>query len=185
MKKVLAHFGLALGLMAATLAHAQSATPATLRFDAAQLQAAAEGGFPLRRDLLEGFATLSLDSPKVRIPVPGDRIHLDLDYQMDLVTADAAETGSFTVSSGLRYDPATRGLHLTDPQVQDVQVRSSRAGLDAGTREVINGLMRDYARTRPLYQLTEEDLAQVPGQLTAESLRIEDGHVVLTLDSVP
>lgn len=177
-------FCLAAGLMAASaLAFAQEDGAATLRFDAAQLQAAAEGGFPLQRELLEGFATLSLRQPKVRIPVPGDRIQLELDYDVQLLASRSAETGRFTVSSGLRYDPATRGLHLTDPQLQDFQTQSSRTGLDTGAREVINGLMRDYARTRPLYQLTEEDLTQAPGQLTAESLRIEGGHVVLTLDS--
>ncbi|MEL1263695.1 DUF1439 domain-containing protein [Pseudoxanthomonas putridarboris] len=175
---------LSAGLLAASaLAFGQEDGPATLRFDAAQLQAAAEGGFPLQRDLLEGFATLSLSQPKVRIPVPGERVQLELDYDVELLTSRSAETGRFTVSSGLRYDPATRGLHLADPQLQDFQTLSSRGGLDAGTRGVVNALMQDYARDRPLYQLTEEELAQVPGQLTAQSLRVEDGQVVLRLGS--
>lgn len=158
-----------------------AASATTLRFDAAQLQSAAESSFPLQRELLKGFATLSLSQPKVRIPVPGDRVQMDLAYDVKLVTAGTAETGRFTVSSGLRYDPATRGLHLSDPQLQDFQVRSSRAGLDEGTREVINGLMRDYARDRPLYQLSEEELAQLPGPLTADALQVKDGQVELRL----
>jgi len=42
-------------------------------------------------------------------------------------------------------------------------------------------LIREYANSRPLYRLTDEDLAQVPGTLSADSLRIDDGHVELRL----
>ena len=168
-------------LLASALALANDSASTTLRFNAAQLQSAAEAGFPMERDLLEGFATLSLRQPKVDIPAPGDRIRLGLEYDVALVTGGKAESGRFTVISGLRYDPATRGLHLTDPQLQDFQAQSSRAGIDAGTRGTVNALMQDYARDRPLYQLTEEDLAQVPGPLSEDSLRINDGHVELRL----
>lgn len=170
--------------LASALALANDSAPATLRFNAAQLQSAAEAGFPLQRDLLEGFATLSLRQPKVEIPAPGNRIRLGLEYDVALVTGGKAESGHFTVTSGLRYDPATRGLHLTDPQLLDFQAQSSRAGIDAGTRGMVNALMQDYARDRPLYQLTEEDLAQVPGSLSEDSLRIDDGHVELRLAPV-
>ncbi len=152
-----------------------------LRFNAAQLQTAARSGFPMQHELLEGFASLTLTDPQVRIPNPGERLNLQLNYDIELANGDRLENGNLVVSSGLRYDPATRGLHLVDPVLEHVGTGAAGRGLPGGSREVLQDLIREYANTRPLYRLTEEDLAQVPGQLSAESLRIRDGQVELTL----
>lgn len=168
-------------LLAPTLASA--ATPSVLRFDAGRLQAAAQAGFPMEESLLEGFASLTLSDPDVRIPTPGERVRLQMNYDIALATGERLEYGNVVVSSGLRYDPATRGLHLVDPQLEHLGTGAGGRGLPGGSREVLQDLIREYARTRPLYQLSAEDLAQVPGTLTADALRIRDGHVELTLDA--
>lgn len=162
---------------------ASAATPSVLRFDAGQLQAAARAGFPVEESLLEGFASLTLSDPDVRIPTPGERVQLQMDYDIALATGERLEYGNVVVSSGLRYDPGTRGLHLVDPQLEHLGTGAGGRGLPGGSREVLQDLIREYARTRPLYQLSADDLAQVPGTLTADSLRIRDGHVELTLDA--
>jgi len=160
---------------------AQDAADNTLRFDAAQLQSAARAGFPMEQDLLEGFASLTLSNPVVRIPTPGERLNLRLNYDVALATGERLENGNVVVSSGLRYDPATRGLHLVDPVLEHIGTGAGGRGLPGGSREVLQDLIREYASTRPLYRLTEEDLAQVPGTLSADSLRIREGHVELQL----
>jgi len=162
---------------------ASAATPSVLRFDAGQLQAAARAGFPMEESLLEGFASLTLSDPDVRIPTPGERVQLQMNYDIALATGERLEYGNVVVSSGLRYDPGTRGLHLVDPQLEHLGTGAGGRGLPGGSREVLQDLIREYARTRPLYQLSADDLAQVPGTLTAESLRIRDGHVELALDA--
>lgn len=160
---------------------AMADTSNTLRFNAAQLQSAARAGFPMQHELLEGFASLTLSDPNVRIPTPGDRLNLRLNYDIQLANGDRLENGNVVVSSGLRYDPGTRGLHLVDPVLEHIGTGAAGRGLPGGSREVLQDLIREYANTRPLYQLTDDDLAQVPGTLTAESLRIRDGQVELTL----
>lgn len=152
-----------------------------LRLNAAQLQTAARSGFPVEHALLEGFAALTLTDPQVRIPAPGERLQLQMNYDIVLTTGDRLENGNVVVSSGLRYDPGTRGLHLVDPVLEHLGTGAAGRGLPGGSREVLQDLIRDYASSRPLYRLTEEDLAQVPGTLSAESLRIRDGQVELTL----
>ncbi|MCR6626652.1 MAG: DUF1439 domain-containing protein [Pseudoxanthomonas sp.] len=152
-----------------------------LRFDAAQLEIAARGGFPVEHALLEGFASLTLADPRVKIPAPGERLQLQLNYDIALANGDRLENGNVVVSSGLRYDPGTRGLHLVDPQLDHVGTGAAGRGLPGGSREVLQDLIREYANSRPLYRLTDEDLAQVPGTLSADSLRIRDGHVELQL----
>jgi len=155
--------------------------PNVLRFDAAQLQAAARAGFPMEHTLLEGFASLTLSDPEVRIPAPGERLQLRMDYDIALVTGERLENGNVVVSSGLRYDPGTRGLHLVEPQLEHLGTGAAGRGLPGGSREVLQDLIRDYARTRPLYRLSEDDLAQVPGTLAADAVRIRDGQVLVTL----
>lgn len=152
-----------------------------LRFDADQLQAAARSGFPMEHALLEGFASLTLSDPQVRIPKPGERLNLQMNYDIALASGDRLENGNVVVSSGLRYDPGTRGLHLVDPHLEHLGSAAGGRGLPGGSRDVLQDLIREYARTRPLYRLSAEDLAQVPGTLTADSLRIRDGHVELQL----
>ncbi|MDR7067746.1 hypothetical protein J2X02_000563 [Pseudoxanthomonas japonensis] len=150
-----------------------------LRFNAAQLQTAARSSFPMEHALLEGFASLTLSDPQVRIPAPGERLNLQMNYDVVLASGDRLENGNVLVSSGLRYDPGTRGLHLVDPVLE--HVGAAGRGLPGGSREALQDLIREYASTRPLYQLTDDDLAQVPGTLAADAVRIDDGQVVITL----
>ncbi|MCH6483200.1 DUF1439 domain-containing protein [Pseudoxanthomonas sp. LH2527] len=179
MKTLIARIALLSALLLPPVAMADSGS--VLRFDATQLQAAARSGFPVEHALLEGFASLTLTDPQVRIPVPGERLQLQMDYDVMLANGDRLENGNVVVSSGLRYDPGTRGLHLVDPQLEHVGTGAAGRGLPGGSREALQQLIREYANTRPLYRLTDEDLAQVPGTLSAESLRIDDGHVELRL----
>lgn len=179
MKTLIARIALLSALLLPPVAMADSGN--VLRFDATQLQAAARSGFPVEHELLEGFASLTLTDPQVRIPVPGERLQLQMDYDVMLANGDRLENGNVVVSSGLRYDPGTRGLHLVDPQLEHVGTGAAGRGLPGGSREALQQLIREYANSRPLYRLTDEDLAQVPGTLSAESLRIDDGHVELRL----
>lgn len=179
MKTLIARFALLSALLLPSLAMADSGN--VLRFDASHLQAAARSGFPLEHALLEGFASLTLSDPQVRIPVPGERLHLQMDYDVMLASGDRLENGNVVVSSGLRYDPATRGLHLVDPVLEHLGTAAAGRGLPGGSREALQQLIREYANSRPLYRLTEDDLAQVPGTLAADAVRIDDGQVVITL----
>ena len=179
MKPLMARLALLAFLAAPVLASA--ATPAVLRFDAGQLQSAARAGFPLEESLLEGFASLTLSDPDISIPQPGERVHLQMNYDIALATGERLEYGNVVVSSGLRYDPATHGLHLVDPVLEHLGTGAVGRGLPGGSREVLQDLIREYADSRPLYRLSDEDLAQVPGTLAADAVRIEGGQVVLTL----
>jgi hypothetical protein len=180
MKNLLSRVAL-LALLLPLSAIAMADTGNVLRFNAAQLQTAARAGFPMEQSLLEGFASLTLSDPDVSIPSPGERLTLQMDYDIALATGERLENGNVVVSSGLRYDPGTRGLHLVDPRIEHLGTGAAGRGLPGGSREVLQELIGEYARTRPLYTLTEEDLAQAPGPLGADPLRINDGHVELRL----
>lgn len=164
----------------ALAAQVTAPAPGTLALDAAQLQSAAEPAFPRSEKWLGGLATLTLSQPRIAIPGGGDRIQLDLDYQVALATGDS-ERGRFRVASGLRYDPATRGLHLLEPELQSLQADGHAGALDERTRGMLNAMLEDYARKEPIYRLDAETLAQVPGTLGADAVRIRDGQVHVTI----
>ena len=179
MKTMIVRITLLAAFLMPSLALADSGS--TLRFDATQLQTAARSGFPVEHALLEGFASLTLTDPQVRIPGPGERLQLQMDYDVALANGDRLENGNVVVSSGLRYDPGTRGLHLVDPVLEHVGTGAAGRGLPGGSREALQDLIREYANTRPLYRLSDDDLAQVPGTLGADAVSIADGEVIITL----
>lgn len=179
MKRLFARLALLASCVLPALAVAEA--PGVLRFDAVQLQVTARAGFPLEHELLEGFASLTLSDPEVSIPVPGERLRLRMDYDVALASGERLENGNVVVSSGLRYDPGTRGLHLVEPQIDHLGTGAAGRGLPGGARGALQELIREYARTEPLYRLSEDDLARIPGALSADAVSIRDGHVVIAL----
>ena len=152
-----------------------------LSFTAPQLQSQLDRKFPRDYRKLGGLLSFSLMNPRLTLP-GGGRLHLAFDIGMGGPGGSPrTPSGRFEVESGLRFDPGTRGLHLVDPHLEHLGSAAGGRGLPGGSRDVLQDLIREYARTRPLYRLSAEDLAQVPGTLTADSLRIRDGHVELQL----
>ncbi|KAF1724130.1 DUF1439 domain-containing protein [Pseudoxanthomonas japonensis] len=181
MKSLLSRLTLLTLFSLPALASAADTGGNVLRFNADQLQSAARSGFPMEHALLEGFASLTLSDPQVRIPKPGERLNLQMNYDIALAGGDRLENGNVVVSSGLRYDPGTRGLHLVDPVLEHVGTGAAGRGLPGGSREALQNLIREYANTRPLYRLSDDDLAQVPGTLGTDAVSIADGEVIITL----
>jgi len=146
-----------------------------------QLQTAMASQFPHSESLLGGLANLTFSKPSVAIPNPGDRIQLDMDYQLASKLDGREEQGRLRVLSGLRYDPGSHGLHLLNPEVQSVRAHDGSSQVDDQTRTLINALLQDYARQEPVYQLDAATVAQIPGSLGADAIRIEQGRVHLRL----
>lgn len=154
----------------------------TIVLGPAQLQSAAEPAFPRKEEWLGGLATLTLSRPVVAIPAGSDRIQLDLDYAVALAGSGNGQQGRFRVASGLRYDPMTRGLHLDRPELLDLQGGGSGERLDGETRGMVSALLQEYAQDEPIYRLDADTLAQIPGSLAADAIRIQDGQVRLRLN---
>lgn len=78
-------------------------------FTAPQLQGQLDRRFPRDYDKLGGLVTLSVLNPRVSIPPGSDRLRLDFDIGFGALGADSRRpAGHIAVSSGLRWNPATR-----------------------------------------------------------------------------
>ena len=150
-------------------------------FTAPQLQGYLDRRFPRDYNKLGGLVTLTLMNPRLRIP-PGER-RLQVDFDMAvgaLGRASRSPEGSFTLTSALRYDPATRGLHLFEPRIENVEVGSLGGRMGDTMRAALNDWLSDWSQKEPIYQFDDSLIGRL-GARRVEGTKIEDGQVVVKL----
>lgn len=148
-------------------------------FTQPQLQHALDSHFPRRFEHLGGLATLDLTEPTLSIPYNADRLRLEFD--VTLAAAGRRGTrGHFALSSGLRYDPATRGLHLHEPVIEVLDVDGPGSGVEATGGELLQAWLADYARQEPVYRLSDSLVERI-AERRIDSTAIRNGVVVLNL----
>ncbi|MBP6799466.1 MAG: DUF1439 domain-containing protein [Luteimonas sp.] len=147
-----------------------------------QLQRSLDGRFPRTFDKLGGLVTVSLAEPRLSIPAGDSRLRLAFDVGLGALGSQGATRGHLVLASGLRYDTATQGLHLDDPELLQFDVPGSGELLKGGARSVVNSLLADYARREPVYRLDEDLLAKLPTGRSIGDVAIERGTVVVHLD---
>lgn len=149
---------------------------------APQLQAYLDKRFPRDYDKLGGLVTLTVLHPRLSIPPGSHRLQLDFDVGFGaLGQGSRSPSGHFAVSSGLRFDLQSRGLHLDQPTLESVDVPALGGMMHGTGRELINRWLSDYARDEPVYRF-DDSLLQRLGSRRIGSTTIENGRVVVHLD---
>lgn len=150
-------------------------------FSQPQLQQALTRNFPKHYDKLGGLVSVTLLNPRLSIPQGSDRLRLDFDLGLGALGSDSSRpTGRFALTSALRFDPATRGLHLQNPSIENVDVPSLGGVMNASTRGLLNSWLVDYARDEPVYRF-DNNLLDRLGARRIGSTQIENGVVVVHL----
>lgn len=152
-----------------------------INFTQPQLQRHLNHSFPREFDKLGGLVSATLSNPHLSIPAGDDRLRLDFDIGVSALGARDVSRGHFALASRLRYDPATQGLHLDNPEILAVDVPGSGSLLTGGTRELVNTVLAEYARTEPVYRIDSDILRRLPVDKRIGNPRIEDGRVVVRL----
>ncbi|MFS8063636.1 MAG: hypothetical protein ACMG5Z_03510 [Luteimonas sp.] len=153
-----------------------------LSFTAPQLQGYLDKRFPRDYDKLGGLVTLSVLHPRLSIPQGSHRLRLDFDVGFGALGRDSrTPSGHFAVASGLRFDLATRGLHLDNPTLESVDVPRLGGAMNGTGRELINRWLTDYARDEPVYRF-DDSLLQRLGSRRIGSTTIDNGLVTVHLD---
>lgn len=149
-------------------------------FSSSQLQRQLDDRFPRTFDKLGGLVVVTLDNPRLTLPANDNRLRLDFDLDIDGV-GGASSPGHLSLVSGLRYDPATRGLHLQDPELLQFDLPGANALLRGASRGVINSLLSEYARSEPVYRVDDDLLSKLPAGKRIGNVAIEDSRVVVHL----
>lgn len=147
-----------------------------------QLQRSLDRRFPRTFDKLGGLVTVTLADPRLSIPQGDSRLRLAFDVGLGALGSHGATSGHLVLASGLRYDTATQGLHLDNPELLQFEVPGSGELLKGGARGVVNSLLADYARQEPVYRLDEDLLAKLPAGRSIGNVAIDRGTVVVHLD---
>lgn len=151
-------------------------------FTEPQLQRYLDNSFPREFDKLGGLVSARLSKPRLSLPQGDDRLHLGFDISVNALGAKNITSGSFTLVSGLRYDPATQGLHLKNPELRDIDLPNAGTLLSGGTRELLNAVLVEYANEQPVYRLDSDLLRKLPPGKRIASTEIENGLVVVRLE---
>lgn len=152
-----------------------------LTFTAPQLQQHLDRRFPRDYEKLGGLVTLSLLNPRLSIPQGDRRLRLDFDLGIGTMGSSSRQpSGHFALTSGLRYDPDTRGLHLENPSIEHVEVPALGGLMNSSTRQALNTWLVDYARDEPVYQFDNTLLGKL-GSRRVGSTEIDQGMVVVHL----
>lgn len=166
----------------AALDTAQALLGNQVTFSAAQLQTYLDREYPRDYPQLGGLATLRVMNPRVAIPKDDTRLHLDFDVGIDGLGLDGdSPAGHFAVTSGLRYDTRASALYLDEPELESAELPVLGNRMNATGREFINGWLRDYARSEPVYRVDPGLKAQLGERRIAGTL-VQDGRIVIKLD---
>jgi hypothetical protein len=166
----------------ATVEKAASALTNRIALDAPQIQAYLDREYPRDYKQLGGLVSLRVSNPQVAIPERENRLHLDFDVGIDgLGMRGDTPAGHFAITSGLRYDTAKQALYLEEPSLESAELPLLGGRMNATGRDLINGWLRDYARTEPVYRLDAQALESLGSRRVAGTL-IENGKVVIKLD---
>jgi len=153
-----------------------------MRFSQPQLQSYLDRAFPRDYDKLGGLVTLRVMHPRLTIPQGSDQLRMDFDLGIGgLGMASDAVAGRFSLRSGLRFDPKTRGLHLDNPALVDVDVPVLGGRMGDTTRQALNTWLADYARQEPVYRLDDNAWGRMANRRIGETT-IDAGGVTLHLD---
>ena len=151
-----------------------------IAFTAPQLQAQLDRKFPRDYKKLGGLLNFSLMNPRLSLP-PGGRLHLDFDIGMGGPGSARTPSGHFSVESGLRFDPGTRGLHMDQPQIVSVDVPALGGVMNDSARSMLNSWLLDYAREEPVYRLDDTTLGRMASR-RIQRVDIDPGTITLRLD---
>lgn len=151
-------------------------------FAPAQLQRYLDQRYPREFDKVGGLVTVTLDNPRLSIPAGESRLRLEFDIGLGALGGQGRTGGRIALASGLRYEPATQGLHLVDPELLQFELPGSGELLRGGARGIVNSLLTDYARNEPVYRLDDDLLRKMPAGKRIGSVDIERGAVRVHLD---
>lgn len=176
---VVVSFSLAMVLAAgcSTLNTFGSMLGSQVTFTQPQLQRGLDRHFPKDYETLGGLVSLRLDKPNLSIPYGGNRLRLALDASSVSATAGKPRPlGRILISSGLRFDPRTLGLHLQDPIIESID--TTGGALNPASRELLNAWLADFARDEPVYRLDNELVQRLVSRRIGTA-RIHNGVVAL------
>ena len=144
----------------------------------AQLQGWMERRFPRDFEVGHGLAAVVLEKPQARLE--DEQLHMAFELQATAVGLRLPLRGAFAFRGGLRFDPESQSLYLHEPQL--VRLDLPRVPGMPAEEELLglgDALLAEYARSEPIYVLSERRQQQVPRGRSVYRVDIERDRLVI------
>ncbi len=126
----------------------------------AELQSQLDKRFPLSRKY-GAYASVGLSEPQLSLDEAANRaaITARLSIASPFLKSDTGSTdGSITISSALRYDPATRALLLDQPKAEQLTLQGLTGRNAEQVEKIAKLVAQEVLRDQPLRTFTEAEL---------------------------
>ena len=141
-----------------------------------------DGQLPWSKTYLFIFE-VTLDNPRVVLAEGSDRISGGVDVTLNVYLSDQPTPieGAVDMSGGVRYEPETGSLFLTDPHVENVRIAGVPDRYANRANEAISLALRDFYDARPIYVLSRKDARTAAARLLLKDVYVRDGKLLLKL----
>jgi hypothetical protein len=151
------------------------------QFTEAQLQQALSERLPLTRSYF--VFQITLDHPRVTLVDRSDRVLAGLDVTLNVRLGEQPlpVAGSVDASAGIRYDPKTGQLFLTQSKIEHLVLQGMPGQYSSPVAAALSQALNTYYASHAIYTLDVLDAKQLAARLTLKSVVIRQRRLVVTL----
>jgi uncharacterized protein DUF1439 len=156
------------------------------RFTEAQLQQALSERLPFTKTYLLIFQ-ITLDHPRVVLVNGSDRVHAGMDIALNVHVADEPSPmgGAIDASGGIRYEPKTGQLFLTQPKIERLELQGVPEQYTSRATVALSRALDTYYADHAIYTLNTSHAKELAARLFLKSVTIEERQLVVTLGIGP
>jgi hypothetical protein len=153
-----------------------------IRLTEQQIQERLDQKFPITKKHLFLF-DVTYSNPKVHLAEGSDRIQFSLHTEIAFPLGSDRKTvaGDSQVTAGLRYDPQSYELHLTDPQIDRMDIQGIPPALEAKSEAGAKAVALEVLDRYPIYTIKPTDIKKATARLILRSVVVQDSQLVITL----
>lgn len=147
-----------------------------------QIDAALAKKFPLAKKYLLIFE-ITYSNPQVELLEKDDRIRVALDANLDLRIGGERKSlgGSCSITSGMRFDPATQEFFLADARFERLEIQGIPENYLNQVTEFASKAAKEFVETQPIYRLKAKDSKTAAAKLLLKDVDVKNQAVHVTL----
>jgi hypothetical protein len=134
--------------------------------------------FPVKES--RTFGTVEITDPTILGQQGSDKLNIGTAFNFTNILIPKGIGGSLKLASGVRFDPKTQNLYLTNPMVEELKFHdfSLAKYLTDDMRNSLGLLISETIAKRPIYNIQK---AGITGSGFVKGIDVRNGQVYLTL----
>lgn len=135
-----------------------------------------QGNFPQSKKT--SYGTLLIEKPNILSRADKDKLGVGTSFKFTNMLIPNGIKGSVNLSSGIRFDPSTKGIYLASPMVDDIKFQNFSLAkyLTKSMRNQIGLIVAQTLAKRPIYSLKGKT-----GISFVKGLSVKNGSIVVNL----